>query len=329
MHGKRIRWGIIGTGKIARKFANALAETPDAQLYAVASRSGVKARDFCAELNSVQPYGSYEALLADPAVEVVYVATPHSRHHQDAIACLNAGKAVLCEKPLALNAREVREIRDTAQHKGLFLMEAIWTCFHPNILKAQQLIAEGKIGELKYLRADFGFLTPYAPQSRLFNLELGGGALLDIGIYPLFLAQLLLGPPVEMQVLGTLAPGGADALCHVLSRHKGGQTAHLHASFVADTNIEAEIYGTEGRIVLHSRWHNPGPLSLWQRQELIESFPFPRDNGYTYEIAEVQRCLRLGLTESPMLPLSFSLTLAQWMDEIRARLGVIYPADAG
>lgn len=324
---KTIKWGILGLGKIAHKFAQAIGEAEGAELIAVASRSEDKAEDFAAQYEVATAYGSYEALVEDDTIDVIYIATPHGRHKQDAILCLEAGRNVLCEKAFTLNLRELDEVIKAAKSNDCFLMEAIWTRFHPNFLKLQELISEGAIGEPKYLRADFGFHTPYNAESRLWNPKLGGGSLLDIGIYPLFLALQLFGKPDEIQAKANLTEEGVDSSMAIQLFWNDGKHAQLFSTFEADTNIEAEIYGQKKRIQLHNRWHNPAPVSLWERNTQLAYWDFPDTSGYVYEVLHVGTCIREQRKESPLLPLNFSQLLMGTMDTIRKMTGVIYNVD--
>jgi predicted dehydrogenase len=325
MENKTYNWGIIGPGRIAHKFAQALARSPRARLQAVASRSADRAREFASQYGAPHHYDSYEALAKNPDVDIVYIATPHPYHHPHSLLCLQQGKAVLCEKPLGINARQVAEVQQAARRHQAFLMEAIWTRFHPNLLTCQEWIQAGKIGDPRYLRADFGFFTPFDPESRLYNMKLGGGALLDIGIYPLFLAQTLFGNPVAIQAQASLSPTGSDQWVAMQIRYAQGRVAQLHASVAYDTPITAEIFGPHAFIKIHNRWHEPGPISLHRRNECLEQIDFPEDLGYFYEIESVMDNLDKGNTENPLLPHAFSLQLAQTMDEIRRQCGIIYP----
>ncbi len=318
-------WGIIGPGRIAGKFASAIREVPRARLYGVASRTLSKAEAFAAEHQATTVFESYEALAQSPDIDAIYIATPHTFHHAHSMLCLAHKKPVLCEKPLAINSRQVKEMLAFAQKQDTFLMEAIWTRFHPNILRCLDWIEKGEIGEPQFLRADFGFYNAFDPESRLFNMDLGGGALLDIGIYPLFLAQLIFGKPEKIQAMAALSPTGSDKWIDIQIRYPGDKLAHLHASVIVDTNIEAEIYGPEKKILLHNRWHNPAPISLYQRQTCLRTETFPDRIGYAYEIEEVISCLDAGKKQSSLLPHAFSLQLMETMDEIRSQCNIVYP----
>lgn len=325
---KTFRWGIIGLGRIAHKFATGLQLVPNAQLYAVASREIGKAQTFAAEYGASHAFGSYEELLTIKDLDAIYVATPHSEHHANVLMCLRAGIPVLCEKAFAFNARQVREMIATARLENVFLMEAIWTRFLPATLKTLELIESGSIGDIKHLSADFGFLAPYNPEGRLFNKALAGGSLLDIGIYPLFISKLLLGNPQHIKAVASLTETGVDMACTMALSYENGATASLFSTLAARTDSTATIYGTKGKILMHSRFHEATAITLEIEGDEPQYIPCERlGDGYCYEAIHVQECLTNGLTQSPLLPLSFSLELIELMDEIRRQIGVVYEAD--
>jgi len=325
---KKYNWGIIGPGRIAHKFAHDLNLLPQANLLAVASRSEERARGFALQYGADHYYGSYQEIVNCPDLDVVYIATPHIGHCESTLLCLDAGISVLCEKPFAMNSREVQLMVDRSRQQGVFLMEAIWTRFLPTIEKAIELIAVGEIGQVKSVKADFGFKAKFDPEGRLFNRALGGGALLDIGIYPVFLALLILGKPDQTQALAQIGKTGIDEEIGMLFSYNSGQMAHLHASVQVNTKTEAFIYGDEGVIQIETRWHAPSTLSLWRYGERPKTFPFDyRGNGYEYEAEEVMRCLEMGQIESTKLPLSFSQDLITLLDDLRGQIGLSYAAD--
>lgn len=324
-----IRWGIIGPGKIAHQFAEDLRPLADTQLLAVAGRDTARCQAFAAAHGIPHAFDDVAAMLALPELDVVYVATPHSSHCALTLQCLAAGKAVLCEKPWAINAAEAESMAAAARRQGVFLMEALWTRFLPTTLKILDIIALGTIGTVESIKADFGFRTAFDPASRLFDPQLGGGALLDIGIYPVFLSQLLLGTPGSVQVAGRLAPSGVDAETAVLLTYPSGQIAQLHCTIGTHTKTEAFIHGSLGSIHWHTRWHEPTSFSVILPGKAIENHFFDfTTRGYSYEAERVNACLRDGLTECPELPLDFSLSLTRLLDDIRRRVGVVYPADS-
>lgn len=323
-------WAILGLGNIARKFAQDLALVPQARLHAVASRSRDKARAFAADFAVPHAVGSYEELLAVPGIDVVYIATPHSEHYAHALLCLRAGLPVLCEKAFAQNAAQAREMIRVARAGRVFLMEAFWTRFFPAIAQALALVAAGHIGEVKHLVADFGFATPYQPAGRLFNPALAGGSLLDIGVYPLFISQLFLGLPRVMGAVATPAPTGVDLNCAIALAYPDGATASLFSTLAAPTDNRCVLYGTKGQLQLLGRFHAPsGVQLLLAGEEAPQVFPTPPTpgHGYHYEAAHVQECLAQGQSESPLLPLDFSLRLMEQLDAVRQQIGLRYPGE--
>ncbi len=325
---KSYNWGIIGPGKIAQKFATALPIAGNARLAAIASRDKTRADGFAALHPVDRIYDDYAALASDPAIDAVYIATPHGFHAEHAMLCLQQGKAVLCEKPMALSARQVTEMTQASNQHNAFLMEAMWTRFIPLMDKIMTLHADGVIGSLRYIRADFGFAAPFNPEGRLYNMRLGGGSLLDIGIYPLFLCLQLLGIPDTITASGHLAETGADIVCHALLGYNDGRSAVISSNLTCQTSLTAEIAGTAAQIRIPTPWYKNDRLSLLipgQDEQLIQVEPMI--NGFEYQIREVQRCLALGLTQSPLLPHSFTLAMAETMDAIRRQLGVRYPTE--
>lgn len=318
-------WGIIGPGKIAKKFAAALGMVDGAALRAVASRDAGRAAAFAQEYGAAVGYGSYEELVADEAVDAVYIATPHGFHAEHAILCLRHGKAVLCEKPMALSAREALSMVAASRESGAFLMEAMWTRFIPLMGSVMELVGSGKIGALKYIRADFGFLAPFNPDGRLYNMRLGGGSLLDIGIYPLFLCTQLLGRSAKVVAAGDLSPTGSDVTCHAVLQYGDGVSAVISSTLACQTSLTAEIAGTEGMIRIPTPWYKNDRYEWSRAGEPAQAVMLePMVNGFEYQIREAMRCREQGLIESPLLPHSFSLMMAETMDEIRGQIGVKY-----
>jgi len=318
-------WGIIGPGKIAKKFAAALGMVDGAALRAVASRDAARATGFAKEYGAGTGYGSYEELAADAAVDAVYIATPHGFHAEHAILCLRQGKAVVCEKPMALSAAEVSTMIAASRESGAFLMEALWTRFIPLMRSVMELIDSGAIGAVKYVRADFGFLAPFNPEGRLYNMRLGGGSLLDIGIYPLFLCTQLLGRPARIVAAGDLSPTGSDVTCHALLQYGDGVSAVISSTLACQTSLTAEIAGTEGMIRIPTPWYKNDRYEWGRTGEPAQLVTLePMVNGFEYQIREAMRCRALGLIESPLLPHSFSLMMAEIMDDIRGQIGVKY-----
>lgn len=325
---KKTTWGIIGPGKIANKFANALKMVEGARLGAIASRDAARGREFALHHGVASVYEDYALLAADPGIDAIYVATPHGFHAEHSILCLRHGKAVLCEKPLALNAREVSEMIAASREHNVFLMEAMWTRFVPLMRSIMELVASGHIGVIKYIRADFGFFAAFDPNGRLFNIRLGGGSLLDIGIYPLFLCVQLLGEPDTLTAYGRLSPTGSDETCHAVLGFANGATAIASSTLACQTSLRAEIAGTEGMIRIDSSWYKNHRYEWNRTGEAATTVELePLVNGFEYQISEVMSCLDKGLIESPSLPHSFSLMMARTMDAIRAQIGVRYLTD--
>ena len=324
-----VRWGILGPGKIAHKFAAALNHTEGAQLAAVASRDAGRAQAFAGQFGAARVYSDYRQLAEDPAVDMIYVATPHAFHQEHTLLCLQHHKAVLCEKPLALNTNQVVSMITTAQQQGSFLMEGMWSRCLPFTRKIEELISQDVLGPVQYVRADFGFRAPFNPSGRLFDTALGGGSLLDVGIYPIFLATLLLGEPSGIHATGRLTGTGADESCNIQLRYAHGRSASLLSSIGMQTGLTAEIVGTKGRIEIPAPWYKTERFTLYIGfNEKEEEFLFPHHhNGYEYEAREAMRCFREGLTESPLLPHSFSLQLSRIMEAVREQCGVVYQAD--
>jgi predicted dehydrogenase len=322
------RWGILGSGNIAQQFARGLRHLQDAELVAVGSRTQESARAFAAEFGARRAHGSYEALAADPEVEVVYVATPHTLHAANTLLCLEAGKAVLCEKPFALNAHEARLMISAARTRGLFLMEAMWTRFFPLMGRLRELLRAGRISEVRLVQADFGFRSEVSPAHRLFNPDLGGGALLDVGVYPVSLASYVLGEPAAISSHAHLGETGVDEQSALIFKYPSGALALLSAAIRTATPHEALIIGTEGSVRLHAPWWQPTAMTLTPTSGEPETFgePLPH-NGYAYEAAEVARCLRAGLLESPVMPLDETLAIMRVLDSCRAQWGLRYPGD--
>lgn len=323
------RWGILGTGGIARKFARGLHSADGAELVAVGSRTEASAEAFGAEFAVPRRHASYEALAADPDVDIVYVATPHPAHRAAVLLCQSGGKAVLCEKPFTVNARDAAELIDNARAKRLFLMEAMWSRYLPAMIRFRELIAEGAIGEPHLLQADFGFRAGVDPAARLFNIELGGGALLDVGVYVVSLASMIFGAPQAAAGIGQTGETGVDELTAITLAYSGGGIAQLTCAIRTQTTVEATLFGTEGSLTIASPWYCPSHLTLARTGHEAEVLDIPyAGNGYNYEAEEAGRCLREGLTESPTMPLDETLQIIQTLDRIRAPWPVRYPGDA-
>jgi predicted dehydrogenase len=324
-----IRWGILGTGKIAHKFAAGLAALPDARLVAVGSRAAASAAAF-ADVHAVpNRHAAYADLAADPEVDVVYIATPHSEHHALCLLGLRAGKAVLCEKPFAINAAQAQEVVALARTRGLFLMEAMWTRFLPVMARTRQLLAAGAIGEVRMLLAEFGFRATFDAGSRLFNPALGGGALLDVGVYPISLAHMIFGPPTRISTMAHRGQTGVDEQAAIILGYEHGQLASLAATVQSATPQEAVICGTDGRIRLPGPWWRGSSLTLERAGQPAQTIACPfAGNGYAHEAAAVQACLRSGETECASMPLDETVAVMQTLDAVRRKWGLLYPMEA-
>jgi len=321
-------WAILGCGKIARKFSSDLKLLSNARLYAAASRDIRKAQDFAIEFGFEKAYGSYEKMVADPEVDVVYIATPHSHHRDHTILCLNHKKAVLCEKAFALNQKEAMEMCQAAKKNDTFLMEAFWTQFQPGFLKALDILGSGESGGLKMVRSDFAFKGPFDVNNRMYNLTLGAGSLLDIGIYPVFAALRVLGKPDRLKALADFSVTGSEESIAMVFHYNTGQMASLASSFAAVSSVQTEYWCEKGFVRLNRQWHTPTTLTVYRDEtgkEEILDFSDDPGLGYQYEAAHVMECLDAGKKESDLLPLSFSLDLMETLDRIRDEVGAFYP----
>jgi len=324
---KTYNWAILGCGKIARKFANDLKILPNARLYAAASRSYENAQGFASEMGFEKAYGSYEEMVNDPAVDVVYIASPHSHHYEHALLCLNHRKAVLCEKAFAMNSREVSEMIETARKNNTFLMEAFWTMFQPSFQKAMEIVRSGELGALKMVHSDFAFNADYNPEKRLYNVELGGGSLLDIGIYPIFMTLMALGKPSEIKTMASFCPTGAEESIMMSFNYSGGQIASLVSSFACHSSTQTEFSFENGFIRLNRRFYTPTTLTYWKSFEDEKLITFEKGIGFGYELeaAHVMDCLDAGKIESDLMPLSISADLMEIMDRVRKDAGIVFP----
>jgi predicted dehydrogenase len=322
-----VRWGILGTGKIARAFATALKDTPGAVLAAVASRSSAGAQAFAAEFGAAAAYGSYQALADAPGVDIVYVATPHPMHAENATTLLNGGKAVLCEKPFTMNRREAEQVVALARAKKLFLMEAMWTRFMPALAEVRRIIAAGEIGVPRQVIADFGFTATLDPAHRVNNPALGGGALLDLGIYPVSIAAALLGPVKSVLAQAEMGETGVDLQTGFTMLHEGGGMSLCSCSFKARTPAELTVAGELGYIRMNTQFHRTTVVTVTNDVgSRTIATPF-LGNGYVHEAIEAGRCLRAGLIESPDMTHDDTIALMGVLDTIRAQIGLKYAAD--
>jgi predicted dehydrogenase len=322
-----IRWGIAGTGIIASEFAEGLALVEDCELVGVASRSAETAEGFGDRFGVHKRYGSYESMADSDDVDVVYVATPHSRHRSDTLLYLDSGKAVLCEKPFAVNQSEAVQMIDAARRHRLFCMEAMWSRHLPAYVRIAELLDEGVVGTPLAVEAVFGVQMPFDPSHRLFDLNLGGGALLDLGVYPTQLSSLVLGRPDDVVARGHLGETGVDEHVAAVLHHRDGALGIVVASITGTLSCTARISGTEGAIELPAFMHCPSYLTI-VRAGKSERVDCPIEgNGLHYQAAELQRCLRAGLLESPIMPLEETSSILRTLDVIREQIGLVYPGD--
>ncbi|HEX4978079.1 MAG TPA: Gfo/Idh/MocA family oxidoreductase [Nocardioides sp.] len=322
-----VRFGILATGKIARGFVGALALVPEAEAVAVGARRLASAQEFAATFGVGTAHGSYADLVADPDVDVVYVASPHALHHEHVLLALEAGKPVLCEKAFTLTEQQAAELVAEATARELFLMEAMWMRCHPLVRRLQQLLATGELGTVRQVRADLGFRVDAPPTDRLLDPTLGGGALLDMGIYPLTFSRLFLGEPDHVAAAATLAPTGIDLDVVLALTHPGGGVSALTASMTAPTPRSASIATDRGRFDVPAPFHHPASAT-WVSGDHTETLSEPvLGTGLAHEAIEVVRCLRSGEVQSPLVPHEETLAVMRMMDRIRADLGVRYAVD--
>jgi predicted dehydrogenase len=323
-----VRWGILSTGKIARAFANALKDTPGAVLAAVASRDPATAQAFASEFGAGAAYGSYQQLADAQDVDLIYIGTPHPMHFQNALMALHAGKGVLCEKPFTMNLREAEQVVALARSKGLFLMEAMWTRYLPALAEVRRVIASGEIGPVHQVVADFGFKANVGPEHRVFNPALGGGALLDLGIYPLSIAAALLGHVEAVRAQAQLGATGVDVQTGFTLRHRGGGMSVCCCSLQARTPCELTVSGERGHVRMNTMFHRAQSVTVVLEDGTSRTVDTPFiGNGYVHEVIEAQRCFAAGLVESPGMTHDETLALMGVMDEVRRQVGLGYSAD--
>ena len=331
MNESKIRWGILGCGRIARKFTADLRLVADAELVAIASRNRETLELFAKDFPCKYFHNSYEALAANKEVDVIYIATPHSHHHEHTMLCLNHDKAVLCEKAFAINSRQAIEMIRTAKEQKVFLMEALWTKFLPHYKKLQELLEQKTLGDIKSVLVNFGFKTSDKSPQRLFDPLLGGGTLLDIGIYNVFMTMSVLGKPDAIEATMTPSLTGVDEQIAILFKYNSGAMAQLFSSFVTNLPIQAEINGTQGNITLTTRFYEPSATIQLYRQlpgeKEIIAVEKEAGFGYQYEARHVNECLKNGLVESPVMTHADSLLLMEILDSIRKKARIEYPAD--
>ena len=318
-----IRWGIVGPGRIAENVVADFAVVEGARPVAVASRSPERAQAFADRHGIERAHGSYADIVADPDVDVLYVATPHPHHHALAVAALRAGKALLVEKSFTATTAGAQEVVHLARETGTFVMEAMWTRFQPAVVALRELIADGAIGEVRSVQADLGIAREYDPVDRLFDLSLGGGALLDLGVYVVSFAQMLLGTPERLVAAGSLFPSGADAEASLVLDYGDGRTATLMTSLRNALPGQARVFGTTGWIDVPPRFHHPSTIVLHREGAEPETITRPPlGAGYAHELIEVNDGLRAGRTESAVMPLADTLAVQTLLGEAADQLGV-------
>lgn len=321
-----VRFGVIGTGGIATAFTRDLALLPDAEVVAVGSRTQGAADAFGDTHGIGRRHASYLALATDPDVDVVYVSTPHPDHHASARLAIDAGKAVLVEKPFTMDAVEALDLVTAARERGTFVMEAMWARFNPHLVRVREILASGVLGTVTTVVADHAQWFEPDPAFRLFAPELGGGALLDLGIYPVSLASMVLGTPTRVTARSSAAFTGVDAQTSILLEHDGGAHAVLTTTLRAAGSNRAAIVGTDGRIEIDQTWYAPTTFTLTMRSGEVTRYDEPHQGGgLRHEAAEVVRCLRAGLLESPVMPADETVAIMATMDEVRAQIGLTYP----
>jgi predicted dehydrogenase len=323
----KIKWGIIGLGNIAHQFANDLMLIGDAELAAVASRDAEKSREFAKKYNCNTAYSSYDALIEDPEIDILYIATPHSSHAELSIKALQNNKHVLCEKPIALNYADALRMIAASKANNTFFMEAFWTRFNPSFRAAFSRIQKGEIGEVKYINADFAFRADNLGGigNRKTDMNLGGGSLLDIGVYPLFLCYIVLGIPTEILAKSNFYQTGADLQTSMILQYENAQ-AILHSSFVSTSNTKATINGSEGRINLNTLWHEAQSYTINVGNQEEEILLPTKGKGFTYEIEECHHCIRDKSIESNLWSHQNSLDLIKIVDQVRHQIGLEYPS---
>ena len=324
---KIYNWAILGCGKIAKKFSADLKLLPNVNLYAAASRNLDNAKDFATEMGFDVAYGSYEELVADSKVDIVYVATPHSHHYEHTLLCLKNKKAVLCEKAFAMNKNEVMEMIACAKENNTFLMEAFWTMFQPSFIHAMEILKSGELGKLKLVRSDFGFNGPFDTEKRLYNIALGGSSLLDIGIYPVFAALTSLGIPDILKSFAVFSETGTEESISIIFKYKGGEMANLVSSFSSYSPTQTEYWCENGYMVLNPKWHvstiitvvKNGEEPQTHKPQTIEGM------GYQHEAKHIMECIDDGKIESDKMSWQMSIDLMETLDRIRIDAGIFFP----
>ncbi len=321
----KINWGILGLGNIATKFASDLQLSTTSTLQGVASRSLDKAKAFGDQFNATKHYGTYDDLANDPDIDIIYIATPHPYHFENTMMCLKKGKAVLCEKPMGMDSEQVKLMLEEAKAQNVFLMEAIWTRFMPAIEKVLELLDQNVIGDVQFIRADFGFKAPVNFDSRLYNKALGGGSLLDIGLYPIYFSLLTLGIPTDVKAMARMTKTEVDSYCAMLFDYKDGKKASLESTIEGNTPTEAVIYGSKGSIKLHHQFHHCEKITV-SIDGIDTVYDLKHEGfGYFHEIEHVNQCLFNTEIESSKVPHNTSTNLMALIDIVKAKIGLTYP----
>ena len=321
---KKYNWAILGCGKIARKFVADLSLLGNANLYAAASRSLENAKEFAEQLGFEKAYGSYQEMVQDPDVDIVYIATPHAKHLEHSLLCLNNKKAVLCEKAFAMNTKEVDQMIEASKSNNTFLMEAFWTIFSAKFIKVLELAKDKDLGQLRFVKSDFMFKADFDPDKRLYNIDLGAGSLLDIGIYPIFRSLMLLGKPTAIKTMANIRPTGVEDSISMLFAYENGAMAVLTSSFESSCNNETELCFENGFIKFIREPEFPILIEKnGVKEEILAEQP--KGMGYELEAIHVMDCLDKGLTQSPLLPLSASRDLMEILDWVRKDAGIVFP----
>jgi dihydrodiol dehydrogenase / D-xylose 1-dehydrogenase (NADP) len=326
---KTVKWGIIGAGRIASTFATALNSLDNTELVAVASRDLNRAKEFADRLHIKKAYGSYEEMVKDSEIDVIYIGTPHTEHKANSALCIVNGKSVLCEKPFTINQKETQYLIDLAKEHKVFLMEAMWTKFLPATKVVKKWIQDKIIGEVKYFNLSFGYQAEFDINNRVFNPDLAGGALLDVGVYPIaYVTYMLDKLPDHLASSAYFGKSNIDETNVIAFSYNEGVMANLSSSIIANTGSDAVIIGDKGKIVVPSFWSAESAELYDENGKLVDAFLLPfTSNGYVYEAEEVNRCIREGKIESDIIPLKDTLNIMKIMDEIRTTWGLTYPKE--
>ncbi|NIA24219.1 MAG: Gfo/Idh/MocA family oxidoreductase [Gammaproteobacteria bacterium] len=325
---KNVRWGIMGAGRIASSLVEAIRQVPGGEVVAIGSSSRERAKAF-ADLHDIPGwYGTYEEVARDPNVDVVYVATTNELHHANTLTALEHGKPVLCEKPFALNHRQAEEMVAAARKRDVFLMEAMWMRFQPAISRLEAIVRSRRLGEVRSVQANFGFLAGPHPSGRLFDRSLGGGTIMDLGVYVVTFAMMLLGAPDRITATAEMSDAGIDEQAGIVLHHRNGGLSTLSTSFVADSSMEAFVSGPDGHVRVHAPFHHSPMLSIERRGSVVETIDTSHEgSGYRFEVEEVHRCLLEGATESPRMSLDDTLAVMHILDRIRDQIGLTFPGE--